>query len=107
MAAENSRRLFNVHEYHRMVDAGILSEDDRVELIRGEILIMSPVGRRTREPFFGRATDCFRSSAIAQSLAFPARLVLMTGLNRNPTRSYFVQEPTSTPKRTLVHRRYS
>ena len=44
MAAENSRRLFNVHEYHRMVDAGILSEDDRVELIRGEILIMSPVG---------------------------------------------------------------
>jgi len=44
MATETSKRLFNVHEYHRMVDAGILHEDSRVELIRGEILTMSPIG---------------------------------------------------------------
>src|SRR2546427_6216574 len=46
MATEISRRLFTVHDYHRMVDAGILSEDDRVELIHGEILEMSPIGPR-------------------------------------------------------------
>src|SRR5262245_41877610 len=46
MATEVSRRLFTVHDYHRMVEAGILSEDDRVELIRGEILAMSPIGPR-------------------------------------------------------------
>ena len=46
MAVQISKRLFTVHEYHRMVDAGILSEDDRVELIRGEILAMSPIGPR-------------------------------------------------------------
>jgi len=44
MATEISKRLFTVHDYHHMVDAGILSEDDRVELIHGEILALSPIG---------------------------------------------------------------
>ncbi len=33
MATEIARKQFTVHEYHRMADAGILTEDDRVELI--------------------------------------------------------------------------
>lgn len=40
------RRLFTVKEYHRMVKAGILCEDDRLELLRGEIIQMSPIGSR-------------------------------------------------------------
>jgi Uma2 family endonuclease len=46
MAVQLSRRRFTVHEYHRMVDAGILCEDDRVELVHGEVLVMSPIGPR-------------------------------------------------------------
>lgn len=40
------RRLLTVHEYHRMGEAGILHEDDRVELIEGELIEMAAIGTR-------------------------------------------------------------
>ena len=41
-----ARRLFNREEYHRMGEVGILKLTDHVELIRGEIVEMSPMGPR-------------------------------------------------------------
>jgi len=46
MGVRVSRRLFTVEEYHRMAEVGILGEDDRVELIEGEIVEMTPIGSR-------------------------------------------------------------
>jgi Uma2 family endonuclease len=43
---ELPRRLFTVEEYHRMAAAGIFHPDERVELIEGEIVQMSPIGPR-------------------------------------------------------------
>ena len=39
------RRRFTVEDYHRMVETGILTERDRVELIEGEIVEMTAIGR--------------------------------------------------------------
>lgn len=46
MVVQVERRLFTVDEYYQMAEAGIFSEDDRVELIEGEIVEMSPIGSR-------------------------------------------------------------
>jgi hypothetical protein len=37
-------RKFTTAEYHRMGEVGIFHEDDRVELIEGEIIQMTPIG---------------------------------------------------------------
>lgn len=40
------RHRLTVEDYHRMGEAGILTEDDRVELIEGELIEMPPIGSR-------------------------------------------------------------
>lgn len=46
MSIELLKRRFDADEYQKMGRAGILSEDDRVELINGEIIAMTPTGPR-------------------------------------------------------------
>lgn len=37
---------FNIEEYHRLIESNILHEDDRVELIEGRIVAMTPIGSK-------------------------------------------------------------
>ena len=46
MTIQLLRRRFTAAEYSRMIDAGILAEDDRVELLEGDIVEMAPIGSR-------------------------------------------------------------
>ena len=44
VTAGRERRKFTVAEYYRMGEVGILHHTERVELIDGEVIVMSPVG---------------------------------------------------------------
>src|SRR5215210_9536412 len=46
LGTEIKKRRFGVGEYHQIAEAGILGEDDRVELADGEIVEMTPIGWR-------------------------------------------------------------
>ena len=93
------RRLLTVDEYHRMGEAGILTDDDRVELIEGELVAMAPIG----------------SEHIASTNALTRLLVLAVGdrgivsvgnpvrLNRNsePQPDFAVLKPRDDYRKTL------
>jgi len=46
MTVAVKRYRFTVEEYHRMGEAGILPEDNRIELITGDIVVREPIGSR-------------------------------------------------------------
>lgn len=46
MVVQLLRRPFTVEGFHLMARAGILTEDDRVELLDGELVEMTPIGSR-------------------------------------------------------------
>lgn len=46
MVTETLIHKFNIETYHRLISTGILHEDDRVELIEGRIVDMTPIGTR-------------------------------------------------------------
>jgi len=76
MAVQLLKRLFTVEEYHRMAEAGILGEDDRVELLDGEIVAMSPIGSR-HAGLVNRLTRLFSQRAgdqVIVSVQNPIRL---------------------------------
>jgi Uma2 family endonuclease len=58
MAVGKILRLFTVDDYHQMGKTGILRPDDRVELIEGEVVEVTPIGRR-HAACVARATDAF------------------------------------------------
>ena len=46
MQIELTKKLFTVDEYYQMAETGIFGPADRVELIDGEVIQMSPIGDR-------------------------------------------------------------
>lgn len=77
-----TRRRFTVTEYYAMADAGILTRDDRVELLDGDIISMPPIGD------WHQASVDFYTNILPQLLQGQA-IVRVQG----PTRLSDVSEP--------------
>lgn len=75
-------RQFTVDEYYRMGEAGILHEDDRVELLDGQLYVMSPIGSE-------HAACVRRLDRLFQQRAEPQALVSV----QNPIRLDRTSEP--------------
>jgi len=41
---EPSRRMFTTEDLRRMIDAGVINEDERIELVEGELVMMAAKG---------------------------------------------------------------
>ena len=74
---------FTVDEYHRMGEAGIFSEDDRVELLAGEIVEMSPIGP-LHAGTVGRLTALFSSRLGTEGLVWVQNPLLLRTEDSEP-----------------------
>ncbi|MFL5733663.1 MAG: Uma2 family endonuclease [Chloroflexia bacterium] len=65
-----TRRLFTLEEYERMIDAGVFDEDERIELIRGEIVQMAPIGL-PHAACVARLTALMAQTVLARAIIWP------------------------------------
>ncbi len=84
-----ARRLFTREDYHAMGRMGVLRPDERVELIEGEIIVISPAGIRhsscvlrlneafNTERLAGRALVHVQNSMAASNLSEPEPDVML------------------------------
>ncbi len=69
MSVELQRRPFTADEYEALGRAGILDEDDRVELIEGEIVETAPIGKR-HSACVARLNRLFSERAAEQAIVW-------------------------------------
>lgn len=69
---------FSVEAYHRLVDVGILKEDDRVELIEGQIINRTPI-RSPHAACVDRLGDILRALFIKKAIIRSQNPITLSG----------------------------
>lgn len=101
---------FTVDEYHRMGAAGILTEDDRVELLAGEIVDMSPSGP-LHASTVARLTALLTSQLGTRAIVWIQKPLLLRTADSEPQpdvallrprSDFYVQAPPEVPDVSLV-----
>lgn len=78
MAVQVERMLFSAEQYEKMIETGILEEDRRVELIRGEIVNIAPIGLR-HAGCVARLTAIFGARLGCAVIVWPQNPIRLTG----------------------------
>jgi Uma2 family endonuclease len=77
MVVQIERILFTADQYEKMIEAGILEESDNVELLRGEIVKMAPIGLR-HAGCVARLVSIFGSEFGASVIVWPQNPIRLT-----------------------------
>ena len=70
------RHLLTTHDFHKMGEVGIFSEDDRIELIEGELIDMAPIGSLHAGTVM-RLTSLFTKILAGRAILSPQNPVLL------------------------------
>jgi Uma2 family endonuclease len=74
------RHKLDVEDFHRMADAGIFGEDDRIELVDGDLIDMAPIGQCHAGIVGGLAEALFIACA-GRAIVWPQNPVLLDRVN--------------------------
>ena len=83
MALQVEKRLFTIDDYYRMAETGILRRGDRVELIRGEVVRMSPIGS-PHASMVGRLTALFVRAVGDDAIVWVQNPIRLAAQNSEP-----------------------
>jgi Uma2 family endonuclease len=91
LPADTPRFRFTVEQYHRMIETGILHEDDRIELIEGELTAMPPIN----PPHAGKTTRLNRlfSSLVGNTAIVSVQNPLVLGESSEPEPDLMLLRP--------------
>lgn len=78
-----AQRRFTVEEYHRLAEAGILSADERVELVRGVVREMSPKNR-AHVIAINRSLDALREKLAGRARVYQEAPLRVPSIDSEP-----------------------
>lgn len=96
-----NRRRFTLDQYHRMGETGILHEDDRVELIEGEIIEMTPIGSR-HAGTVGAIDNLFAARLSGRAVVWSQNPLLITRLQSEPQPDVMLLAPRADAYRSRL-----
>jgi Uma2 family endonuclease len=83
MALQLKKHLWSIEQYHQAIEAGIFTEEDPFELIRGKLIEMTPIGRLHANAVF-EATEFFGSQLRGKARVWAQNPISLKDIRSEP-----------------------